>query len=273
MKWNNELDEKLKTLIELGKNYKEISTELNTTQRSISNRTFRLNLKSQKIHREIILCKNCGKTIDKTISNEKVFCCHSCSAKYNNIGRKHSESTKNKIRDFNLGKTYPQRRVSPRQKLHKIKNRKIICGNTTNNIKYLEIKYRKCRCCNKNKFILKHKIICETCSIDYYKIYRPLCKFNFNISKYKDEFDFNLVNKYGWYSPTNKKNNLNGVSKDHIYSVKDGFLNKIDYNIIKHPANCALMKHTDNNLKNSQSLITIDELLQKIEIWNEKHKE
>jgi len=58
------------------------------------------------------------------------------------------------------------------------------------------------------------------------------------------------------------------VSKDHIYSVKDGFINNISPDIIKHPANCQLLKHTDNNIKKTKSEITIEELLMKIKIWS-----
>ena len=71
----------------------------------------------------------------------------------------------------------------------------------------------------------------------------------FNIFNFKDSFDLELVNKIGWYSPSNKGNNLDGVSKDHMYSVKDGFINNISPNIIRHPVNCVLMKHSDNNKK------------------------
>ena len=75
------------------------------------------------------------------------------------------------------------------------------------------------------------------------------------------------MEKYGWYSPSNKNNNLLGVSKDHLYSVKDGFLNVIDPSIIKHPANCKLMLHKDNNSKGYKSIITLDELLDRIKKW------
>jgi hypothetical protein len=51
------------------------------------------------------------------------------------------------------------------------------------------------------------------------------------------------------------------------YSVKDGFINKVDINIIKHPANCQLLIHKENNIKNSKSSITLDELLLKIKNW------
>lgn len=102
-------------------------------------------------------------------------------------------------------------------------------------------------------------------------MYRPLCSFHFNLNDYKDEFDFDLIKKYGWYSPTNKKNNLEGISRDHIYSVNDGFVNKIDPKIISHPANCRLMIHSNNNIKNRNSEITIEDLLEKIKQWNVKY--
>lgn len=281
MKWNKESDEKLKTLINLGKDYNEIIKELNLSYRSVSCRAFRLGLKVIKPHRKDILCKNCGKIINKTLSDEKKFCNRSCSGQYNNKGRKLSEDTKNKIRIKNLGKTYPNRIrkekiVTENKKICiKIVYEKNSCeinnDKTKKIIQHKEIKLRKCRFCKEEKLMLKHKIICEECGIKYYKHYRPLCEFDFKISKYKEEFDLSLVNEYGWYSPTNKRNNIDGVSKDHTYSVKDGFINKIDPNIIKHPANCKLMKHIDNNKKKTQSLITLDELLMKIKIWNQKY--
>jgi hypothetical protein len=41
--------------------------------------------------------------------------------------------------------------------------------------------------------------------------------------------------------------------------VRDGFINKVAPEIIAHPANCRLMKHSENNFKNYNSSITIDE--------------
>lgn len=40
--------------------------------------------------------------------------------------------------------------------------------------------------------------------------YRNRCSFKFHIGDFEDEFDFNLIKNNGWYSPLNKKNNLNG---------------------------------------------------------------
>lgn len=102
--------------------------------------------------------------------------------------------------------------------------------------------------------------------------YRCQCSFKFNIEDYKDEFDFNLVEQYGWYSPSDStKPNLEGVSKDHMISVNYGFEHNIDPKIISHPANCQLLKHTDNIRKNKKCSITLEELLEKIEQWNKKY--
>lgn len=75
----------------------------------------------------------------------------------------------------------------------------------------------------------------------------------------------------GWYKAKNKGNNLNGVSRDHIISVKYGFENNIDPKIISHPANCQLLRHNDNVSKGKNNHITLQELLLKIEEWDKKY--
>ena len=91
------------------------------------------------------------------------------------------------------------------------------------------------------------------------------------MNDYPDEFDFELIEQYGWYKAKNRGNNLNGVSRDHMYSVKEGFLNKVDPKILAHPANCRLIRHNDNVSKGSKSTITLEQLLERIRIWNKKY--
>lgn len=99
------------------------------------------------------------------------------------------------------------------------------------------------------------------------------CRFNFNLSDFKEEFDFSLIKKYGWYKPKNRGDNLGGVSRDHMISIVEGFEKKISPKIISHPANCKLMVHNDNIRKYKNSSITIDELLERIDKWNKKYGE
>ena len=104
------------------------------------------------------------------------------------------------------------------------------------------------------------------------KIYRKKCQFSFSLDLYPDEFDFDLIKKYGWYKAKNRGNNPNGISRDHMYSIKDGFLNGVDPKIISHPANCQLIQQPLNAKKQSKSCITLDQLKERIRIWDEKYK-
>jgi hypothetical protein len=103
--------------------------------------------------------------------------------------------------------------------------------------------------------------------------YRSLCSFNFNLSDFPNEFDFTLIEKYGWYKAKNRGDNLEGVSRDHIVSVKFGYENGIDPKILSHPANCQLLRHGNNVSKGKRSLISYEQLLQKIIEWNTRYGE
>lgn len=103
------------------------------------------------------------------------------------------------------------------------------------------------------------------------KQYGYLCRFTFGLSLYPNDFDLDLIKKHGWYKAKNRGNNLTGVSRDHLYSVNDGFINKVDPEIMKHPANCQLLPHKENQRKNRISSITYEELLNRIDIWNKTH--
>ncbi|CAK0751140.1 hypothetical protein CCP3SC1AL1_1830007 [Gammaproteobacteria bacterium] len=97
--------------------------------------------------------------------------------------------------------------------------------------------------------------------------YRQLCEFKFNVFHFPNKFDLKLIEEFGWYKAKNRGDNPNGVSRDHMYSVKEGYLNNIDPYIISHPANCMLMKHNDNNKKNINCSISLEELNNKINKW------
>lgn len=101
--------------------------------------------------------------------------------------------------------------------------------------------------------------------------YRQLCQFKFSLNQFPDEFDFKLIEEHGWYSAPNRGNNPNGVSRDHMYSVKQGFLNGVDPKIISHPANCKLVLQSENFSKRDGCSITLEELMKRIEEWDKKY--
>lgn len=137
--------------------------------------------------------------------------------------------------------------------------------------KQCSIKYRQFK--TFNKFIEK----LNAAQSDYERIklefrrYRVQASFTFSLKNFPDEFDFSLIEKYGMYKAKNRGDNPDGISRDHMYSVKDGFLNKVDPKIIAHPANCCLIQQRQNASKCSKSSITLEELMNRIEIWNKKY--
>ena len=102
------------------------------------------------------------------------------------------------------------------------------------------------------------------------KEYTYSCQFRFGISSYPEWFSdaSSLIGEYGWYSTPGSRNgetNLNGISRDHLFSITDGWLNGVPPKLIRHPANCKLLPHKENQSKNKKSKITLEELYQRIE--------
>jgi hypothetical protein len=236
MRWTEEKDKELKKLVEGGMRYPDIAKNIGVTYKSIMNRTYRLGIKT--VYHKKTTCFNCGNVFESLITHNRKFCGSSCAAMFNNKGRVVTEEQKQKVRE----------------KLIKPKKEKIT-------------EPKSCRFCKEKEITEKHKLICNTCKNKFYKFYKPLCVFDFNIKDCVEKFDLTIVNEYGWYSPKNKGNNLGGVSKDHMYSVREGFINGVDPEIIKHPANCKLLLHSENNKKNYNCSITLDELKEKIKNW------
>ena len=154
-------------------------------------------------------------------------------------------------------------------------------GNKLRGKSYKKYYFKICRICG-DEFLHKNrnKKNCLKCGTKRLKSgltnsvsdYRKQCEFNFNLKDYPNEFDFSLIEKFGWYLPANRGNNLNGVSRDHMISIKYGFENNIDPKIISHPANCQLLRHNDNVSKGFKNSITLEQLLNKIEMWDNKYK-
>jgi hypothetical protein len=142
-------------------------------------------------------------------------------------------------------------------------------------VKYKSDEFDLCKNCDKEIKKNLRRIFCSlTCKHTYgrknhneYQLYKSYTKFTFNLNDYKDEFDFLLVEKYGWYKAKNYGDNLNGVSRDHMFSVYDGFKFKINPLLISYPANCKLLLQCDNSKKYWNSSITIEQLMDRIQKW------
>lgn len=101
--------------------------------------------------------------------------------------------------------------------------------------------------------------------------YRKACQFRFALKNFPEEFDFNLIEEYGWYKAKNRGDNPCGISRDHMYSINEGFKNNVDPYYISHPGNCRLMRHDDNSKKNRGCSITLEELIKRVKEWDLKY--
>jgi len=203
------------------------------------------------------LCKACNEVIDfSKVNDNEGFCDRSCAVSYSNRKRKGIKYS------LSVGGLEVLRQSAYRNfglnKVDKVTKSCINCD-----VKYV----------NKNKSFCKKncKIEYDKKNTDEYQGYRRDTNFKFNLADYSEEFDFSLIEKYGWYSPSNKNDNLDGVSRDHLLSVREGFEIGIDPKLIAHPANCRLIKHTDNISKNKKSIITYNGLLERIEVFEKKY--
>ena len=200
--------------------------------------------------RQIKKCLYC-----KTNTLNPKFCCKSCRASHLNTGRILSDSTKLKIRTTLLAK-YEKVSVE-------------YLG------EYTRIYLCKCKFTGKTWYSKTVKTI-HPDIIDTKKQYSYQCRFNFGISSYPDWFQTasGLIQNHGWYStPGSRKGikNINGISRDHMYSVTHGFKNNVDPCIISHPANCQLMQHVANQSKNTQCSLSLLDLMAKIEEFDKMY--
>lgn len=97
------------------------------------------------------------------------------------------------------------------------------------------------------------------------KKYRTKCRFTYmhNILAFLPGYE--LLEKFGWYNP---KNNLDGVSRDHMISIQHGWEHNIDSYLISHPANCMLMQMRENSSKQDKCSLTLQELIERVEWFN-----
>ena len=215
------------------------------------------------------LCKHCQEIISYN-NRENKYCNQSCVAKHTNPlrkGIKHNMSKEgvDNIKKSNLLIHSSNEWLENVKKANSLRRKNFIecnyCKKMTNNTKFC------CRKCQNDYYIELYK---EDTNKSF-SLYKTLTKFNFNLADYETEFDFSLIKEHGWYLPTNKGDNLGGVSRDHMLSVREGFELGIDPKLLSHPANCKLMIHNDNISKNKKSSITYEELLERIKYFNEKY--
>lgn len=199
--------------------------------------------------RKTTTCVQCG----ESTTNSR-FCSKSCSATYSNLRRLPMSAEQRQA----ISKT-----LKARKKRKATWKDNIVGPYTT--------VYRNVCCKTGIEFYAKSWHKYHQSIIADKQHYAVLCKFKFSISQFPKWFDGSLIEEHGWYStPGSRKGvrNLNGVSRDHKISVDYGYQHGIDPQIIRHPANCQLVLHNDNQRKNTKCSTTIEQLIKDISIFN-----
>lgn len=126
--------------------------------------------------------------------------------------------------------------------------------------KSLGIKLKTSKEAVNNYYIMNNRNI-----TDDKKIYWKNCEFDFDPFTEPNILGYDLLKKYPF-----SKSNLSPyetIQRDHMISKLYGWQNNIPAEHIRHPANCEIILSIDNITKNSDSSITYDELLQRINNW------
>lgn len=229
--------------------------------------------------KEIRLCLQCN----KETTNPK-FCSQSCSASYTNGSRSYKNINDKLLPCMSC---YSLCLVDRRTSFFKcnvcksqenLTKRRYIINTFKVAGKYSKIYFRTCKLTG-TLFITTNPRKCINPSLkNTIDNYRRSCQFRFGITSYKEWFSYAsiLIKQHGWYStPGSRKGikNINGCSRDHMFSITEGFQQNISPEIIKHPANCEIKPHKENQSKNTKSSITIEDLYRRIDDFNKIYGE
>ena len=182
------------------------------------------------------------------------FCSQSCSGRAANermtveSRRKQGES----LRIFN------EKNPRPKKEKPAPKNR----AKKTDKFPFTKVSAYVCKETGKTFYSRYWRKYCNDAAKVNRLVYRQHCSFGFSPYQYTDMEGYDLLLTHGIYHPVS---NPTGVSRDHKYSVADGWKNSVDPEIMKHRFNCRLVLHSDNNKKNTCSSISLSELLEKVE--------
>ena len=77
------------------------------------------------------------------------------------------------------------------------------------------------------------------------------------------------INKFPNYANEKYSPYKNSITRDHRVSRLYGFKHGIDPYLISHPANCELMLSSDNINKSDKCSISVSQLIDEVEYWNE----
>jgi ribosomal protein L37AE/L43A len=234
--------------------------------------------------KSVPVCKQC--TINEIKTHKSIFCSAKCQKKYFDLNETPENKLKRvtkaaKSRDYKsihikgnkTKKANPEIMDKYRENLNKTLS--TVCDNG------LTIAQNRGATFSKNAtpdFLKARASSCQMTKIangsvlriedrDQYSVYVKAASFKHGFET-KCKKQNALLKEYGVFNSRNNKN-TNGCVRDHLLSRRYGFENNIATWIISHPANCEIVLHSENIRRafDDDNLITIEELLERIENW------
>ncbi len=240
------------------------------------------NAKSIYNQENTYICEVCGKEfIPLKLTYSKRFCSKSCHAKYAHKFSLTKEAYEKTLATLKIKKEQKEKEILKSRKSYNCEN----CGKLVTPENYFGTGRFCCRsCANKIGSKLanteeKRKEKSNTIKNTFEdkgiynnktekELYYLKCEFKFNSNLYQYIIGNNLLKTYKWF---NSSYNPNGVVKDHRISRIYGWENKINPNLISHPANCEIMLQITNAFKSGNCSITVKELKEAIKEWDMKY--
>ena len=133
---------------------------------------------------------------------------------------------------------------------------------------YTKVRFAPCKFCKNTHLFLSTHRVCDKCQHLKWSNNKDQYSFRFNVFDYPELFDLENLKTKGWVAFGGKRGgtkNIDGLSRDHKVSVNEAKLNQYDPYYIRHPMNCELMPHTENNKKKMKSSITYQELVRLVD--------
>lgn len=208
-------------------------------------------------------CEHCNTEFEYNFSSQK-YCTVSCG----NYNRVHSEETKHKI-SVSVSKLPRNKKKTPTKRLYKSRAKPKKIKEEIG--KFTKLFICKCKNCSFVGSYRKQTKYCNNCKHCYSENGRAKFVFTFNVYEYPDLFDLEFIKLHGWRKTKGNYKNLNGVSRDHRVSVHESILNNYDPYYIKHPLNCKIMLHSENQIKGTKSSISYEELVRLVDLYDKKN--
>ena len=225
--------------------------------------------------RSQLVCQyvECGKPLDRNGKFCNLTCCNRENARRQKIKAIEVQQTKRLAYEENPRKCIGCQGLISWESFNKsgAKYCSNSCASQANNLKRSQQSRNKQR----RSLLLRFNQTDDLPNRKFKEIYYSLASFKFNVRDYPGLLNLELLDKHGWYSAggrSNKAVNKDGITRDHMLSIRDGINWNIHPLLLSHPVNCRFISASENSKKNSKSLIQAAQLFESITSFTGKFK-